>query len=321
MGIYHVVIVGAGAAGLNLASEIEKGMKVLLIDKRKNPHKRIACAEWVPEFLEIREVVQRVEGLVMEYSGIRVRKRWRGKIIDRERWQKRLLESLRYSEVHTGEKVELVERGRVITDKGVYEGDYIVGADGPFSVVRRSFNIKTDPLLPAINVKVPLRESMEQARIYFFKEIEKGYGWLFPRREIANAGVGAVKNLKKTLDFFLDYLVKSGLIKKKIVSISAGFIPLYDFVPMVDERVFLIGDASGLTDPLTGAGIYQAYDSARILAKVLKGEKSKEDYIREMELSYGRFLKRRHAKRRIFEDSWNNLKEAVERAWISTFRG
>ena len=50
MAIYDVVIVGAGPAGLTLASEIEKEMKTLVIEKRKKPYKRIACAEWVPFF-------------------------------------------------------------------------------------------------------------------------------------------------------------------------------------------------------------------------------------------------------------------------------
>ena len=265
--------------------------------------------------------IENIEYLVIEYSDKIVKKRWKGKIIDREKWQKDLLESLKFTDIHRGEKVIKVEKGKVITDKGRYRADYVVGAEGPLSVVRRSFKLKTSPVLPAINVRLPLRKRIENTYIFFLPEIEKGYGWLFPRGEYANVGIGSSTKLKERVDFFVDFLYKRGLVSKESVVSSVGFIPLYEFIPVVNVKTFLIGDAAGLTDPLTGAGIYQSYDSARMLAKVLKGERELKDYVKEMGKTYGRFLTRRHEKRILFEKKWKDLEKAVEESWISTFRG
>lgn len=42
-------------------------------------------------------------------------------------------------------------------------------------------------------------------------------------------------------------------------------------IPITAQRALLIGDAAGLTDPLTGEGIYYAIRSARLAVPVISG--------------------------------------------------
>lgn len=316
---YDVIIVGAGAAGLTLASRLSSSLKVLLIDLKRDPCKRIACAEWAPSMLPVK-ALNETRTMCTFYPAGEVSKDWPGKIIDRERWQRSMLEGLRYCELHLGEKVERVESGIVSTGKSQYRARLVVGADGPDSIVRKSFSLDVFPLLPAINARVDIPAESTRTLIYFLPGIEKGYGWLFPRGSQANVGVGTTGNLRKTLDFFVGYLLSRGLINLPVHSLAAGFIPLYGLSPAANENVVLVGDAAGLTDPLTGAGIYQAWDSAEALAKAINSGTGIASYFSYIQKSYSGFLERRMRARRLFENNWHNLGEAVEQSWISFSR-
>ncbi len=313
MGLFDAIIIGAGPAGLACASSLDG--KVLLIEKREKPYERIACAEWVPPNFEA-TTVQETVGMVTVYPGGTVVKAHRGKIIDRRKWQSDILGSLK-CEVHLGERALWVEGNKVITDKGRYRANWIVGADGPVSVVRRSLGLSYPPFLPAINVKVPLVSGMKRTMVIFDPVIKKGYGWCFPRGEIANVGVGMEGRLIKGLQFLLDLLASTGIIRKQVLERAVGLIPLGGFASKVVDRKILIGDAGGFIDPLTGAGILYAWDSGKMAARLIKGEISSEEYERLNQHVYGRFLKRRLEKRKIFVEKWENLKEAVEKSWIA----
>ncbi len=316
---YDVVIVGAGAAGLTLASSLSPSFKVLLLDKKTEPCKRIACAEWAPPMLPVKSVNE-TEAMCTIYPGGEVCKNWPGKIIDREQWQRSMLAGLTKCEVHVGEMVEAIEKETVKTSKGEYRARLLVGADGPDSVVRRSVGLATRPLLAAINARVEITEQSATTLVYFLPEIEKGYGWFFPRGREANVGVGTTADLRKTLDFFVEFLRSKGLVRSTIHSTAAGFIPLYGLSPAANENVVLTGDAAGLTDPLTGAGIYQAWDSATALARAINSGFNIGSYVSYVNKSYSGFLARRMRARKHLENNWKNLKQAVEQSWISFSR-
>lgn len=316
---YDVIIVGAGAAGLTLASLLSPSLKVLLLEKRSDPCKRIACAEWVPPMLPV-EALNEIEAMSTYYPGGELLKKWPGKIIDRECWQRSMLASLKHCEVHLEEKVEAIENQMVRTDKASYRTRLLVGADGPDSVVRRDFNLQTKPLLPAINARLTVSEQSNKTLVFFLPEIEKGYGWFFPRGREANVGVGTTGDLRKAFDFFVEFLRSKGIVNSSPYYLAAGFIPLYGLSPAANETAVLVGDAAGLTDPLTGAGIYQAWDSAIALAKAINSGFDISSYISYINKSYSGFLSRRMCARKLFEENWHNLKRAVEQSWISFSR-
>ncbi len=318
---FDVAIVGAGPAGLILANELDGFANVAIFDKKTAPHRRIACAEWTPPMFPV-QGVQSTSSMVTSYEDQTISKDFAGKIIDRESWQLGLLSSLSHAKVHLGEEVNEIDGNCIITPKGHYCADLIVGADGPTSIVRKSLGITISPVLPAINVKVKAKKHLESTFVYFMPEIECGYGWYFPKDEFANIGVGTTSNLKNALEFLLAHLQKIGMIGESMFfDHAAGLIPLSGLCTSPFPGVALIGDAAGLTDPLTGAGISQAFESATELAKSFKAGLGAAGYTKNIEKTYKSFLERRHKRRKILEDKWHTLSEAVEESWLQIKKG
>ena len=75
--MFDVAIIGAGPAGLTLAKELSPALKVILIDKKCEPHKLIACAEWVPPMLPVQAVTY-TDSMVTKYAGLTIVKDFSG---------------------------------------------------------------------------------------------------------------------------------------------------------------------------------------------------------------------------------------------------
>ncbi len=317
---YDVIIIGAGPSGLALAKEIED-VRLLLIDAKKKPFKNIACAEWVPalpHFTAFKVAQTDFMELLIKNETRTVKAP--GYIIDREKLQKSLLKSLKCS-IHLGERVVKVEKNTLKTNYGTYKANWIVGAYGPWGPM----NEKDDRynFLPAINVRVTLKRNLKKTLIYFSEEILHGYAWCFPRKDEANCGVGArTKDLKSLLFKWLIYLEKQGIIEEvRYREAHTGLIPLSVLRKPLHSNHILIGDAGGFTDPLTGAGIQNAFESAHMASSLIKGRIKREEYEKLLQSSYlAKYLKRRKKRRDLMEKKWNNLKEAIEKSWISFYR-
>lgn len=110
-----------------------------------------------------------------------------------------------------------------------------------------------------------------------------GYSWLFPTgTNSANVGIGmllqAWSPTKQQLGQFLAEVIQSDpairfrLAKAKVTGKIVGW-PLATFnpqLPIIGNRVALIGDPAGLINPLTGEGIQYALRSARWSAEALR---------------------------------------------------
>ncbi len=316
---YDVIVVGGGLSGLSVANELSE-LKVLVIDMKKEPHKGIACAEWTPKLPEFAPFAKSsVEHMEIHYGRkVKILKS-PGFIINREKYQEKLLNDLK-ADVHLGERVMKVEGHDVITTYGRYRGDFIVGADGPKSVFTKNENIR---FLVAINARVPLRKEIKNTIVFFDKKFKYGYAWCFPRGEMANCGVGAEsKNIKKLLSIWLYILKKRGIVNSdKVYDVHTGLIPLDAVHFPKKDYYYLAGDAGGFIDPLTGAGIAFSKESAKIVKHAILEGKHGVDYKKYLESSpIVKFLQRRKYKRRILEEEWENIEEAVKKSWLSSFR-
>jgi len=171
------------------------------------------------------------------------------------------------------------------TSKGEYQFDFVIGADGARSLVRRSVRSHFPKQLYALTFGYYLPEMDLDTIVLKFHSDLKGYIWIFPRVDHVSIGIGSLmgtvpaSQLKAILDEFLitEYpnidLSKGKPYTAFIPSLSADY---FNRLSCVGDKWALVGDAAGFSDPTTGEGIYYALKSAELLANCLINNRVKE---------------------------------------------
>ena len=163
---------------------------------------------------------------------------------------------------------------RVETDAGVLAGRFLIGADGADSQVRKltgQFQ-PTDAAL-ALEGRVPCDASEMPEMTFDFGVVDHGYGWVFPKRDHVNIGVGTFSGpARLSHEVLAAYAARKfpGRALEKPVGHRLG-IGGWAYRP-TSPRVFLVGDAAGLTEPLLGEGIHNAVVSGQAAAAAIEGD-------------------------------------------------
>lgn len=168
-----------------------------------------------------------------------------------------------------------VEDGvRLRTNGEVHSARLLIGADGVNGVVSSTLGLKPagehavayEANYPADTV---LARRWEQMIALDLGGIPGGYGWVFPKRDHLNVGVGGWKSTGPTLRARLDrYTRFLGLDPAKLEGHRGYQLPLRrDGQPVVRGPAMLVGDAAALVDPLSGEGIWAAFVSGRLAAE------------------------------------------------------
>jgi flavin-dependent dehydrogenase len=99
--------------------------------------------------------------------------------------------------------------------------------------------------------------------------IPGGYGWVFPRGDHLNIGVGGWKSVGPTLrSRLLRYVRFLGLDESRLYGYQGYQLPLRgEKHTVVHGPAMLAGDAAALVDPLSGEGIWAAFVSGRLAAE------------------------------------------------------
>jgi geranylgeranyl reductase family protein len=184
-----------------------------------------------------------------------------------------------------------------------FEGSVLVGADGANGVTAR---------LSGINVRLAQGIALEgniTPRGRFPAEWENvvgldiggtpgGYGWLFPKSDHINIGMGAWKHFGPNLREYLGRLVRYyGFEPADVWGLRGHHMPVrLPDSPFMDGNVLLAGDAAGLLDPFTGEGIHSAIWSgiaaARAISEYIAGRSENlEAYRTDVEEGLGLNLK------------------------------
>jgi len=142
--------------------------------------------------------------------------------------------------------------------------------------------------------------------IFDFAPLPGGYGWLFPKADHINIGVGAFapsshNNASKlspsaqdvTRQLLLDYThQKLGLTPDALdhLHITGQHLGMGGHAYIPRGRVLLVGDAAGLVDPLTGEGIHSAIVSAQAAAAAILETLNPEPWTLNPAEAYARHL-------------------------------
>jgi flavin-dependent dehydrogenase len=102
-----------------------------------------------------------------------------------------------------------------------------------------------------------------------FGIVPGGYGWIFPKGDHVNVGVGGWLHQGPRLREQLARLCREHLIPEEALTDVRGHrLPLRRPGSLAAlGRTALVGDAAGLVDPVSGDGIYEAFLSARLAAE------------------------------------------------------
>jgi flavin-dependent dehydrogenase len=204
----------------------------------------------------------------------------------------------------------------------------IVGADGPHSTVGRWVGAVNTSLLPGVQVTMPLAAPMDWTEVYFDPEIYAGYGWLFPKKEVANIGIGlktTPQNPRRTravLERFVSRLRASGRITGAAVGYAAGWIPAQPVRQAVHGNVLLVGDAAGHTHPITGAGIANAVVCGEMAGRWAARAVEMDDpgvlhqYDDQWLDLFRHSLDHAYRRRQTMESCWQDFTETVRSCWI-----
>ncbi len=164
---------------------------------------------------------------------------------------------------------------QVSTRDTVMQSDFLIGADGATSLVRRTVGTPLQPEDLAVTLGYFIPGTVpSQMKIFFVPEFE-GYIWSFPRPNHISYGLitrsdpGWTSRAKNLLSNFIvadlgaDVLEQAEFYSAPVPCLGPR---AWQKNQVVGERWALVGDAAGLVDPITGEGIFYAFKSAQLLA-------------------------------------------------------
>lgn len=342
---YDLIVIGAGPAGSSAAqAAAQRGVKVLLIDRRQRIGFPVQCAELVSQWIsshasfDSKAAIQSIDTMIVHLpDGTTFKMKNPGYMLDRSLFDKELATSAALSgaELSTGTKaLESSSEGVLIEFNSKREwvrAKVIIGADGVHSMVARWTKQPSSKQMAALQYEVVLFEPQTHTDIYFQPDYEGGYAWFFPKGNTANAGIGVIPSktslLSALLDFFLNNLKDSGILPRiEIVSKTGGSIPCEPRKQTVFGNILLVGDAAGHAHPITGAGILNAVIGGAMAGTIAAEAILMEDlghlknYETEWNESFGKSLRYGFLKRNFLEENWNkkevDFNTLIRTTWV-----
>jgi digeranylgeranylglycerophospholipid reductase len=284
--MFKAIIIGAGPAGLIAGKYLDNS---LILDKKKEIGKPVQCGEGLsrgallmqgitPDPSWISTIVKRIEVIAPSGKKINLQDAEAGYVLDRVAFENFLAKQCK-AEIKLESKVVDLKREKdcwaVYTEKGdVYRSQYIIGADGPLSMVRVKLFGGKIGVLPTYEYLVELEKELPTSvmRLYFDQEkYPNGYAWVFPKSShTANIGLGGYKELDKRFKYLMDTVVAPEFGNYKLLINKSGTITYGGMrIKLFNDNVFLVGDAGALIDPILGGGINNAMVSARLAAEAI----------------------------------------------------
>ncbi|MBA3530563.1 MAG: NAD(P)/FAD-dependent oxidoreductase [Ardenticatenales bacterium] len=296
---YDVVVVGSGPAGSTTARvAAERGLRVLLVDRRQELGSPIQCSGAVSDNA-LNEAGVRpndefvstpIYGFVtydthgnattMDYR--LYRETPLGYVVDRRRFDRYLMTMAERAGVEVWLKTDA--KGYTPHEDGTVDVHLnrfgfpqqvrtrvIVGADGLQSQVGKwgglRTHIKLSELASCLQLVIDHVETDGLLEIVAGHEwAPGGYAWLFPKGHgYAEVGLGVIRTITdKDARWHLDHFMQNSFMAERlkncrILEVQGGGVPLAaPLKKQVADNIILVGDAARHVNPITGGGIHTA---------------------------------------------------------------
>ncbi|MGH3083673.1 MAG: hypothetical protein ACRDNP_06355, partial [Gaiellaceae bacterium] len=173
------------------------------------------------------------------------------------------------AEFRDGVKVEL---SPLAVDGVGIDTKVLIGADGVNGVTAKTLGLDGHEHEVALEGNVPYgpvqRSRYARRAVIEFGIVPGGYGWVFPKGDHVNVGVGGWIHQGPRLRAHLARLCREhGVPRDALTEVRGYRLPLRrPGSSPARGRTALVGDAAGLVDPVSGDGIYEALLSAQLAA-------------------------------------------------------
>jgi len=280
-------VVGAGPAGSTAAYRLARARaRVLLVDKARFPRDK-PCGGGLTT-RAVRQLPFPVEPVVEDrITRAQCRLRY-GPVMERESRQvlclmtqrRRLDEFLVHGaadagvEFRDGVRVVVESDTQVRVDGQPVQVDALIGADGANGITARTLGLGGSIVNGvALEGNLPyehLPEGDWRGRLVLeLATVPGGYGWIFPKADHVNVGVGGWgeegPRLREHLRVLCDH---HGIEDRRLSEIRGHRLPMRRPRTLLAlGRALLVGDAAGALDPVSGDGIYEALVTARLAAE------------------------------------------------------
>ncbi len=292
-----VIVAGAGPAGTSAAFDLASaGFRVLILEKSHFPRYKVCGAGLTHKIL--REIPYDITPVIeTTIRSVRFSNHFSDAFTRtsddpmmyctmRETLDSFMLEQAcgAGARVLFGEQVTEIrqseERVEVITKQSRFTARLVIGADGASGNTARSAGLRRDIDMglaweAEIAAGPELVRSLSETVFLDWGTLPGGYAWMFPKKDHLSVGVGGPARLSSFMMRYMDQFVGNAfgeaLLKSEIVNRKSK-IPNWPIPvrrrkgPFHRHRVMVAGDAAGLTDPMTGEGIWYAVKSGRMAA-------------------------------------------------------
>ena len=299
--MYDVIIIGGGPSGITLAfSLLQSNFSVCVIEKSRFPRDKLCGGLLTRKAVDLYtdvfgkdifdEIPYQKTDKIVVHTGIKKCAVYRKRrnpflIVNRRLFDASLVRRFK----NAGGKIKEEERECQIDygTKTILTGDgsilgyrYLVGADGVYSVTRKY----VDPYYKPNGICLQVHhiggiEAFCPLSIHlYYGLLDIGYGWLFPQKDGFLIGAISQVHSKDIKAGYAAVLDQSGI--KSNHSPKAMHIPFGRYVktPMRNE-VYLIGDAAGFVNPISGEGLYYAALSAKLACHDIVNRLKRKNYI------------------------------------------
>ncbi|MCE5299768.1 MAG: NAD(P)/FAD-dependent oxidoreductase [Spirochaetia bacterium] len=283
---YDVIVVGAGPAGSGAAMALARcDINCAIFEQRKTPGQPVCCGEAVSlASLKTAGVYsesyidRKVEGFrIFSPNGKFFTVASPGCVINRDKFDALLYDIALKSGARgfTGHRVTDIKRTaegfEVTTNEGVYGCKFIVGADGPRSTVDSILFGNPVEMVEAMQYNLPKNGFPYSSPGYidfYYDNLSKYYFWIFEKSTTVN--VGGVVSDKAALHAFIKKHFNRDVPEQ--AAFCRGVIPASGIKKKIfDNHAYLAGDAAGLANPVSFAGIYTAVLSGKYCGYSIAG--------------------------------------------------